>query len=256
MSDLITKHNQVIKASYRLTPNEQAIIIVALSNISIGEEVTDETMYTLKIDKLAEMTGTDISRAYKYFKDAAISLYRRELMISNGKKRLTRWIQTVDYIDGTGLIEIRFNKDILPYLTNLKDNFTSYNLKNVSKFKSTYGIRIYELIKQWQHTKKDVDITVEDMKKMFQLEESYSKRIDNLKRKVLEPAIKDINSHSDINISYENIKTGRKITGFKFTWKAKKTKPKKISNEYIAQHARAGESWDEARNRLNNSLKE
>ena len=254
MGDLITKHNQVIKASYRLTPNEQAIILVALSNINKDETITDQTMYDLRVEDLASLTGTRIKDAYKLFKDAATCLYRRELMISNGFKDLTRWVQTVRYIDGKGVIKIRFNHDILPYLTNLKENFTSYNLKHVSKFKSTYGVRVYELIKQWKNTKNFVEVEISEISSMFQLPKSYEK-MSSLKAKVLEPAINDINTHSDITVSYENIKEGRKIIGFKFVWKNKESKPKKLSNEYIEQNARAGESWEEARNRLSNDLK-
>ena len=225
MGDLITKHNQVIRASYRLTPNEQAIVLVALSNIDNDQDVTDQVMYQLRVEELAKLTGNKSKDVYKIFKEACKTLKKRELMISNGHTDLMNWVQTVRYIDRKGLIYIRFNHDILPYLTNLKDNFTSYNLKHVAKFKSTYGVRVYELIKQWCNTKNSIDITIEELKEIFQLGDKYQ-RTDILKRGVIEPALKDINTHSDLKVSYQNIKTGRKVTGFKFTWEVKKTTPK------------------------------
>ncbi len=65
---------------------------------------------------------------------------------------------------------------------------------------------------------------------MFELEDKYN-RNDLLKRGVIDPAIKDINSHIDIMVTYENIKTGRKITGFKFKWRKKRTTPSKPNKD-------------------------
>lgn len=224
MKDLIVKSNQVIRASYRISPNEQAIILNALTYIEPNEEVSDQVMYELRIEEIAELTGTRLDNAYRDFKEACFTLYRRELMISNGSKIFTRWVQSINYVDGQGIIRIQFSNQILPYLSNLKENFTTYRLRNIAKFKSTYGVRFYELCMQWDNSKKQLDIGLDELRDMFQLSKSYSD-LSNIKSKVVEPALRDINKHSDINFSYENIKTGRKVTGFKFKWRKKRTTP-------------------------------
>ena len=243
MDDLITKQNAVIKASYRLSPNEQAIVLTAISKID--KNVSDQVLYELNIKELSELTDTRLSDAYSTFKKASFELFERKITLTNETKKLTRWIQTIDYKDGEGIIKIQFSNQILPFLTNLKENFTSYNLRNVAKFKSTYGVRIYELMMQWKK-RKSIDIELDDLKNMFMLDSSYD-RIDNIKRRVIEPALKDINNHSDINASYENIKKGRKITGFKFTFKPKKIK---LTKEFIEKNALIGEDWAKAEARL------
>lgn len=248
MSDLIKKHNQVIRASYRLTPNEQAIILQAISQIPQEESITDQVMYSLKVEELARLTGTNHKEAYQCFKNAAKSLRKRELTLNNGYVLETGFVQSCKYHNGSGEISVRFNHDIIPYLSNLKDNFTSYNLRHVAKFKSTYAVRFYELVQQWRNTKNSLDISILDLKNMFQLESKY-KRTDLLKRGVIDPALKDINIFSDINLEYENIKAGRKIIGFKFIWMSKKF-VRSISSEYVNQHARPGESYDQAYKRL------
>ena len=248
VNDLIKKHNQVIQASYRLTPNEQAIILQAISQIPNNENITDQIMYTLKVEELARLTGTNHKEAYQCFKNAAKSLRKRELTLNNGYVLETGFVQSCKYHDGSGEISVRFNHDIVPYLSNLKDNFTSYNLRHVAKFKSTYAVRFYELVQQWRNTKNSLDISISDIKNMFQLESKY-KRTDLLKRGVIDPALKDINMFSDIHLKYENIKNGRKITGFKFTWLSKNV-AKHISSDYINKHARPGESYQQAYKRL------
>ena len=248
MEDLIVKHNQVIKASYRLSPNEQAIILSALSKIPC--EVTDQELYTLNVKEMAKQTGISQAKSYQTFKNSCFDLQDKKITIVNGKKnKRMNWVQTVEYIDGEGLINIRFGHDILPYLTNLKENFTSYNLKNVSQFKSTYGVRIYELLKQWQHSKKHIDIALDDLKEMLLLGKTYD-RMSNLKQRIIEPSIKDINTYSDLNVKYENIKKGRKIIAFRLIFKPKTPS---LTKEFIEQNARAGESWEEARERLTNN---
>ena len=247
MGEIITKSNQVIRASYRLTPNEQAIILQAIAQIPKGEQISDHVEYSLCLDALVKRTGKQRGHAYRDFKSACVSLFERKLTISNGENRLTRWCQDVVYSDETKTIKIKFGHTILPYLSNLKENFTSYNLQHVAKFKSSYGVRIYELIKQWSNTRSYIEISIDEMKFMFQLGSSYN-QMCNLKNKVINPALRDINDFSDFKVSCENIKTGRKITGLRF-----KFKQKSCINE--ASLARIGESEYDLKQRLKQSPK-
>ena len=252
MDDLIVKHNQVIRASYRLTPNEQAIILTALSKLPKGEDITDKHPYELDVRELAAITGISKDKAYQTFKACCFELQDRRITIDGKRNKRLNWLQMVEYKDGEGTIGIQFSNPVLPYLSNLHENFTSYNLRYVAKFKSTYGVRIYELMKQWGDSKSSVEFSIDKLKFLFLLEEKYE-RTDVFKRKVIEPAIKDINVHSDILISYENIKTGRKITGFRFKFKTKKQQP---TNDFIEKNARAGESWKEAKDRLIKNIRD
>jgi hypothetical protein len=93
---------------------------------------------------------------------------------------------------------------------------------------SIYGIRLYELLMQWKSTGKR-EIEIEWLKELLELDTSYE-RMDNLKRRVIEPAIKDINTHSNFQVSWTQRKTGRKVTHLTFEFSEKKTpktKPKK-----------------------------
>ena len=248
MDDIVVKTNELIQASYRLSPNEQSIILYAVTHLDSRGKVTDDVLYRLNVLDLANLTDTYIKDAYRDFKKAALKLFDRKILISEDVKTLTRFVQTVRYKDSEGIIELRFSREILPYLTQIKDNFTKYRFKHVAKFKSSYGVRMYELLIQRIGISDTRELNVEWLKDTFQLGQSYDK-ISNLKNKVIEPALKDINSHSDISVTYEQIKQSRKVIAFKFKIIPNNTNHA-LTREYIQEHARAGESWDDAKKRL------
>jgi plasmid replication initiation protein len=128
---------------------------------------------------------------------------------------------------------------------------------------STYGIRLYELLMQWKSTGKR-EIEIEWLKKQFELDGSYSAMCD-LKKRVIDPAVKDINEHSNYQIKWEQRKTGRKVTHLTFIFSEKKpaketpkraTKPKEettvlgVPKSEIERLARAGESYEQAAIRI------
>lgn len=152
-------------------------------------------------------------------------------------------------------IIIRFSVDIKPYLFAIQGNFTSYPQAQTLKFKGSYSHRIYEFIRQWLNFG-NKDFSLIELKDRLKLDDSYD-RIDNLKARVLDPAILEINEYSDMWVKYSQRKTGRKVThiGFTFGLKEVKKKMPKLTKEYVENNAKIGESWEEARERLS-KLKE
>jgi len=162
---------------------------------------------------------------------------------------------------GDGGAEIHFSSHIIPYLTKLREggNFTIYQLENIGGLKSAYSIRMYELLVQYK-TLGSRDIPLSELRKMLCLGDKY-KTMSNLKTWVIDLSIKEINEHTNIQVSYKNIKRGRAITGFSFTIKTKKKAiPKPKNNKKwlteadinrIAQEPRfSGKSWLEVYDRL------
>lgn len=272
-SDLqVVKSNQIIEASYRLSVAEQRVILSAICQVRRDKPVTDEVLYSVTAAEIAHLCGTDPKTAYRDLQSAAERLQTRRVTvmlepdgvtIRSKRRRSTCWVQTVDYIDQEGRIELRFGKDILPYLTGLQREFTRYALSDVAKMTSAHAIRLYELLVQWQGSKRDVPL--EDFRRWLQLEERYPLMAD-LRRWVLEPAIEQINEHSPLQVSWSPRKTGRKVTHLVFDYAPKKPakavskgpdgaqakrKGGKLTDADIARLARPGESWEAARARLN-----
>lgn len=264
---LVVKSNHIIEASYRLSVAEQRVILSAISQVRRDKPVTDEVLYSVTAAELAQLCGTDPKTAYRDLQHAAERLQTRRVSlllepdgvtIRSKRRRVTCWVQTVDYIDQEGRIEMRFGKDILPYLTGLQREFTRYALSDVAKMTSAYGIRLYELLVQWPEGHREV--ALDDLRRWLQLEERYP-AIKDLKRRVLDPAVEQINEHSPLLVSWSQRKTGRKVTHLVFDYAPKKTakavskvpakrKAGKISDADIAKQARPGESWEAARARL------
>jgi len=266
----VYKSNALMEASYRLTPSEQGIILSCISQIRKDENVTDQTMYTVSVSEYVALTNADPISAYRDIKAAAIRLRNREVRIYNppnvrgGRQKKNRtlvagWVQSISYQDKEGVVELRFNHDMLPYLTNLSKNFTKYAFKHVAKMSSSYGIRLYEILIQWiGEGKEENEVSVEWLKKTFQLESKY-KVMKDFKKYVLQPAIADIKKHSDLRIEWDQRKTGRRITHltFKFSLKSKKTKQERteltfqgVRKSIIDQKAKPGESYEQAARRI------
>jgi plasmid replication initiation protein len=124
------------------------------------------------------------------------------------------WLSYVAYNESEGTIDIRFDPFLRPYLLELKREFTSYKLENVVQLKSTYAIRIYELLKQYEKIKERTFL-LNDLRKLLGAEEIYP-AYGNFKQRVLVPAQKELKNKTDISFDLEEIKTGRRVTKVKF----------------------------------------
>lgn len=273
ISDIkVYKSNALAEAGYRLSLQEQRIVLSALSQIGRGDIVTDEVMYTVTANSIAKLTGKEVDDTYEELKEAVIRLKRRDVRLvdkpnGEGKHKeilITGWVQTISYVKEKGLVRLRFSKDILPYLSQLQKQFLSYNLESIAKFSSSYGIRVYELLVQWKTTGTR-EIEISEFKRMLDIQKKYTS-IKDLKRWVLEPSIKDINKNSDFWVKQTQRKTGRNVTHFVFEFglkselKTKKSLPKEpkilgVPKGEIEKHARVGESYEEAAKRIKAELK-
>lgn len=265
---LVVKSNALVEASYRLGLNEQRLILACISQVRRDEPVTDKVMYSISASEFAKICDIDPKTSYRELQQAALTLKRREVRITrepNGKGRhkktlVAGWIQTIEYSDGDGLVSLRFNHDILPYLSELNRCFTSYKLKNVVRMSSSYGVRIYELLAQWGEVGTR-EVSIEWLRSVISLGNQYERMCD-FKRRVLDPAIKDINKNSDLWVTWTQKKTGRKVTGLVFKFGIKGEKKQKspkteikiqgIEKSVIEKSARPGETYEQAALRIKN----
>jgi len=256
---IVVKSNHIIEASYRLSVAEQRVILSAISQVRRDQPVTDAVLYSITAVEIAELCGTDPKTAYRDLQSVAERLLARRVTlvlepdgvtIPSRRHRVTCWVQSIDYIEQEGRIELRFGKDILPYLTGLRCEFTRYALSDIAKMTSGHGIRLYELLAQWPEGHRV--IALDDLRHWLQLEDRYPLMAD-LRRWVIEPAVKQINEHSPLTLSLTLHKTGRKVTHLVFDYSPKisaNTKRKIITKQQAETMARPGESYNELYQRL------
>ena len=226
----VYKSNALVEASYRLTPAEQRIVLCCISQVRRDKTLTDEVMYRVSVADYAALVGTDSHSTYKEVADAALRLKRREVWLRefpNGdgqrpRTLVTGWVQSIAYIESEGHIELRFTKDMLPYLTQLSERFTRYALSDVAKMTSSHAIRLYELLCQWRDAGKR-EVAIEWLRDSFQLGDKYP-ALKDFKRRVIEPAVAQINEHSPLWVKWDQRKTGRRVSHLAFTFGEKDQK--------------------------------
>lgn len=223
----VCKSNKVVEACYRLTLNEQRVILACIAQVNSTMELLKTDRFELTAKDFAKLFNFSEDRSYSELQAVAKQLFHRYVIIENPKPEnpkikytQTHWISGIDYVPDDGKIILRFAQDILPYLSKLRGEFTKYKLEYIGKMTSIYAIRLYELLAQWQSTGTR-EIELQWLKKRFQIEDKYE-AIKDLKLKVLDPAVKDINEHSNFTVSWAQRKTGRRVTHLIFTFAEKK----------------------------------
>lgn len=222
--NLVVKSNALIQQTrMRLTAPEQKMIAYICSNLQLEQGKRDYQINLLDYFKVCgiERNGNN----YQDIKQLLQDLYNKSTWITIGNKEiLFSWLSGVIIDRGSGIVDIEVNKFVLPYLVDLKKSFTKYELGYILAMKSKYSIRIYELMKSYEF-KKQVEFTIDDLQS--RLMSDYD-RYPDFKRKVIAIAVEEINRLTDIIISFEEIKLGRKVDSLLFTI-IKKTAAQRMS---------------------------
>ena len=235
---LVTKDNKLISASYSLGIPEQRIIFLAIVAARAQDKLIDARgVLQIHASSYQEQFKVEKHTSYDALKSATRGLFDAyfeydDIHKQTGKPvhHLVNWVQKISYIDTAGMIELQFTDDVIPLITRLSEQYTEYDLKQVSELQSEYAIRLYELIMQWKSVGKTNKIATDDLRKKLGVKPEQYKEMHNFKARVLDHAKKQINEHTDITADYVQHKTGRVITGFTFTFKQKKA-PEQITKE-------------------------
>lgn len=216
---LVTKSNMLIEANYKLGVVEQKIILCLASNIQPTD--SDFKTYTLPIKEFHQLLGLKGSPKYSELRQITKELMQKVFEIRIGNKvAQVAWLSFVAYNETEGTIDIRFDPFLRPYLLQLKREFTSYRLENVVKLKSSYAIRIYELLKQYEKVQERTFLLM-NLRKMLGAEDVYP-AYGNFKQRVLIPAQKELKQKTDISFEFEEVKVGRRVDRVRFFINSKK----------------------------------
>lgn len=214
----VYKHNKLNNASMRLTGSDYKVYLNAIAlvrNARTGDFIPNECVLSAK--EFSEVMKIDIDNAYKILKSTADKLVKNQITIEKPELFETQVINIVDsatYSKRHGTIKIEFTKSLMEYLKASK-NYTMYNLNEIADLTSIYAIRLYELIQQYKTTGY-IKRTIEELRKIFKLDETEYKLYGDFKRKVITQAVKEICEKTEFGIEVEEIKESRKVTTLKF----------------------------------------
>lgn len=216
-NNLVVKSNQLIQARYDLNLNEQKIILYAVSKLDRDKDKFN--ILQIQTNEFMKLLNKSQFR-YTEIKELVSELMKKQVNIQTKKSDLVvNWLSSIEYLNNLGIIELEFSEKLIPYLLQLRQQFTRYELKNILLLKSKHSIRMYELLKQYQVIGKR-EFKICELKKMLCIEGQYERMYD-FKRFVLDTAEQEINNHTDILVKYDDIKQGRRIIGFIFTVESK-----------------------------------
>lgn len=225
---LIVKDNILINASYNLELVEQRLMLLAIIEArESGKGIDAYNPLIIHANTYIKNFKVEKHSAYKSLKDACKNLFSRQFSYEeisekgNTTQYTSRWVSKIGYTQNEATVRIVFAPDVVPLVTRLEQHFTSYELKQVAHLQSKYSTRLYEVLIAWRSTSKVPEIPLAILRNRLGVLDHEYKLISNFKLRILDPAIKQINEHTDILVSYEQHKCGRTITGFSFTFKQK-----------------------------------
>ena len=221
----VVKSNDIIQRSrFSLSLTEQKVILYLISKIYPNDEEFKE--YEFSVSDFCRCIGLEPQSGANYndVKDAIRQVRNKSMWIKlpNGTTSLVAWIEKARIVEGKGVIQIRLDNDLKPYLLQLKEHYTQYQLIYTLRMKSRYSLRLYELVMSYFHDKlgtNKIRFSVDDLRSLLDAEK-YS-RYANLHADVIKPAVAEINRYSDLDLTYIQIKECRKTIAIEFVAKSK-----------------------------------
>ncbi len=267
-NNLVVMDNNLIRASYKLTANEMRLILVALSQIPKDEDVDPNKAYYISKDDFVRL-GVAPNNVAREIREACSDLLNRTVVIDTPIGELhAHWVLNIlhfktevfeklkkqypnakndtDFIntlrlhnlldslpviaksDENIIARIVFHPNMIPYISQLKQQFTKLNLEDLFGFSSFYSYRIYLMMMQFKSTGY-CKIHLEELRKALDLQDKYDATKD-LKVRVIDTAVNEINEKSPYSVKYELIKTGRKFTHLELKFKPKKESKPTVKN--------------------------
>ena len=226
--DWVVLQNRVVECYRSMSLDEKRLFIMA-TPLARTTKISSNDPIFISSSEFSKECGIDLSTAYTALELASERLFTRFFgyTAENGDRVKMRWLNKVIYKAGQGGSELYFSDEVLLLLREFDalNPYTKYKKEVVLRLKKDYSLDFYHLAKKHQ-TMGGFQISLDELFEQLGLPESY-RRIGNLKDRVIKPSLDEITANTDIDLSYENVKRGRSVVGFKFTVK-EKPKPKVI----------------------------
>jgi len=219
---MVRQSNQLIEASYKIpSVGEGRLIRMLIAQISPNDE--DFKTYRISVSDFAKFFGLSGGSAYTLIKKAADELAGRRIMLERGKSWLRlNWLSSAEYKEGSGYVELRFDAKLKPYLLQLQTHWKHYALENIINFRSSYSIRIFELLKveEFKANSKESfhrSFEYDELRRILGIDEKEYPLFADVRRFVIESSVKEINENPDIFVKKVDYpKTGRKVSHIVF----------------------------------------
>lgn len=220
--------NALARAGHGLSLAEKRLIAAAASKLDSRRAPNPFQAPKTKItaQEYAETFGVDIDTAYDQLQSAGKQLFERKITFyeppASAKKKpalhMMRWIGQATYHEGQAWIELHWWPALLPHLMGLRTTFTKYQLEQASALRSASSWRLLELLSSWQDTGRAI-FKIDEFATAMEATEKQRQNFAAIRRKIIEPAVKELTEKDGWMIEWDPIKTGRKVTGVAFSFR-------------------------------------
>lgn len=232
----VVKANALIqKSRFSLSLQQQKIVLYLISKIQPNDE--EFTLYEFSIPDFCRCIGIDYDNGKNYadIKAQIKEIADKSLWITleDGEEILIRWIERPYMNKRKGIVKIKLDEYMKPFLLQLKEHYTQYQLTYILRMKSRYSLRLYELIMSYFYEKLgsySKVFAVDELKRLLDAEKYV--RFCNFHSDVLRPAVAEINQYTDVDLTYNQVKKGRKTIAIEFFFSTKEPMERfRLSNE-------------------------
>jgi plasmid replication initiation protein len=224
----VTMSNALTRAGHGLTLSEKRIVAAAVSKLDSRRALGPGEAPVTKITaaEFAETFAVNMDTAYDQLQAATKQLYNRSITFyeaahrRNGRpieptKVLMRWVGSVKYHKGEGWVELHWWHALLPNLMGLRKQFTSYQLQQASALRSGYSWKLLELLTRFE-SNGWAEYAIEDFCASMDATEKQRADFNNIKRRMIEPAVKELIEKDGWLIQWRPVKAGRKVRAVRF----------------------------------------
>ena len=224
----ITMSNALTRAGHGLTLAEKRIVGIAASKLDSRKRLAPGEVPTTRISasEYAEAFDVDADTAYRQLQAASKQLYKRSINFfepawaRNGKPIEPtivhmRWVGQVKYQKGQGWCELHWWPALMPHLTGIQRQFTKYQLEQAGALRSNYSWKLLELLSRFTSTGW-AEYSIEDFCVSMEATEKQRENFAAIRRKIIEPAVKELIAKDGWKIEWKPLKAGRKVTGLRF----------------------------------------
>ncbi len=228
----VVEHNSLITSIAKMDKTPLKMFELAVSCINTEEPPKDNTVYLSKRDLFAFFKVSDNDK-HRRFKEAVEKMQKQaffQIKEEEGKGFKFKSIVPIPYVEWTDYhdeVKIEFHREIMPYLINLKKNFTQHALSDIAELNSKYSIILYRWLSmqynQYEHysvkggrraeqveSYRNPSISIKELRIMTDTVNDYE-RFQSLETWILKKPLEEINAHTSFNVSYEKKKAGRNI---------------------------------------------